>query len=136
MSQVSMLRKRVDPVAASKRGSKALERSPRQSRVMAKKARFNFQSETNRTKAVKPSRPKARKPKPEIPSPPPAIMQAKPTLPVSELSADTASAESVIIAEKVKELLQLAQDQGYLTYDDINDSLPDEIVTPEVLDEI
>jgi RNA polymerase primary sigma factor len=42
--------------------------------------------------------------------------------------------DSPVIAEKVKELLRLAADQGYLTYDDINDALPDEAVTPEVLD--
>src|SRR5262249_30713146 len=40
------------------------------------------------------------------------------------------------IAEKVKELVKLAQEQGYLTYNDINDSLPDTIITPEDLDEI
>ena len=44
--------------------------------------------------------------------------------------------DSPIIAEKIKDLLRLAQDQGYLTYDDINDALPDEVVTPEVLDAI
>ncbi|HEY3861949.1 MAG TPA: RNA polymerase sigma factor RpoD [Verrucomicrobiae bacterium] len=46
------------------------------------------------------------------------------------------STDSPIIAEKVKELLRLAQDQGYLTYDDINDALPDDFVTPETLDTI
>ncbi len=40
------------------------------------------------------------------------------------------------IAEKVKELVRLAQEQGYLTYNDINDALPDSIVTAEDLDEI
>jgi len=40
------------------------------------------------------------------------------------------------VAEKVKDLLRLAQEQGYLTYDDINDALPDEFVTPELLDAI
>src|SRR5690349_20678457 len=40
------------------------------------------------------------------------------------------------LAEKVKELVRLAQEQGYLTYSDINDSLPDAVVTPEDLDEI
>jgi RNA polymerase primary sigma factor len=40
------------------------------------------------------------------------------------------------IAEKVKELVRLAQEQGYLTYNDINDALPDTIVTAEELDEI
>ena len=40
------------------------------------------------------------------------------------------------LTEKVKDLLRLAKEQGYLTYDDINDALPDDIVTPEDLDEI
>src|SRR5262245_47971835 len=46
------------------------------------------------------------------------------------------SASGVELAEKVKELLRLAQEQGYLTYNDINDALPDNIVSPEDLDEI
>jgi RNA polymerase primary sigma factor len=41
-----------------------------------------------------------------------------------------------LIADKIKELVQLAHDQGYLTYDDINDALPDDLVTPEVLDDV
>src|SRR5258708_2415991 len=40
------------------------------------------------------------------------------------------------LAEKVKELVRLAQEQGYLTYNDINDVLPENIATPEDLDEI
>src|ERR1044071_3568600 len=40
------------------------------------------------------------------------------------------------VADKIKELLRLAQEQGYLTYGDINDALPDNAVTPERLDEI
>jgi RNA polymerase primary sigma factor len=46
------------------------------------------------------------------------------------------SASGVDLTEKVKELLRLAQEQGYLTYSDINDALPDNIVSPEELDEI
>jgi len=46
------------------------------------------------------------------------------------------SASGIELAEKVKELLRLAQEQGYLTYNDINDALPDNIVSPEDLDEI
>ncbi len=42
----------------------------------------------------------------------------------------------VELSEKIKELLRLAQEQGYLTYNDINDALPDNIVTAEELDEI
>jgi RNA polymerase primary sigma factor len=39
-------------------------------------------------------------------------------------------------ADKVKELVRLAQEQGYLTYGDINEALADTLVTPEELDEI
>ncbi|HTI68909.1 MAG TPA: RNA polymerase sigma factor RpoD [Candidatus Limnocylindria bacterium] len=46
------------------------------------------------------------------------------------------SAAGVDITEKIKELVRLAQEQGYLTYGDINDALPDNLVTPEDLDEI
>ncbi len=40
------------------------------------------------------------------------------------------------LQEKIKELVRLAQEQGYLTYTDINDALPDSVVSPEELDEI
>ncbi|MHC1768258.1 MAG: RNA polymerase sigma factor RpoD [Verrucomicrobiia bacterium] len=43
---------------------------------------------------------------------------------------------SLDLSEKIKELVRLAQEQGYLTYSDINDALPDSIVTPDELDEI
>ncbi len=42
----------------------------------------------------------------------------------------------VDLTEKVRELLMLAKEQGHLTYDDINDALPDSVVTPEDLDQI
>jgi RNA polymerase primary sigma factor len=40
------------------------------------------------------------------------------------------------LTEKIKELIRLSQEQGYLTYGDINDALPDGLVTAEDLDEI
>jgi len=46
------------------------------------------------------------------------------------------SQSGVDLTEKVKELVRLAQEQGYLTYGDINDALPDNVVSPEELDEI
>ena len=46
------------------------------------------------------------------------------------------SQSGVELTEKIKELVRLAQEQGYLTYGDINDALPDNLVTPEDLDEI
>ena len=36
--------------------------------------------------------------------------------------------------EKLKELLKLAEAQGYLTFDDINETLPDDVIKPEELE--
>ena len=46
------------------------------------------------------------------------------------------SQSGVDLTEKVNELVRLAQEQGYLTYGDINDALPDNVISPEDLDEI
>src|ERR1051325_713812 len=40
------------------------------------------------------------------------------------------------IADTIKELVKLAKEQGYLTYGDLNDTLPDTITSPEELDNI
>jgi RNA polymerase primary sigma factor len=40
------------------------------------------------------------------------------------------------LAEKIKELVRLAQEQGYLTYNDINETLPDNFSRPEEVEEI
>jgi len=44
--------------------------------------------------------------------------------------------EGFDLTEKVKELVRLSKEQGYLTYNDINDALPENIVTGDELDEI
>jgi RNA polymerase primary sigma factor len=54
----------------------------------------------------------------------------------SGTGAKTDAPAAVDLAEKVKELVRLAQEQGHLTYDDINDALPESVVSPEDLDEI
>jgi RNA polymerase primary sigma factor len=46
------------------------------------------------------------------------------------------SAAGLDLTEKIKELVRLAQEQGYLTYTDINDALPDAVISAEDLDEI
>src|SRR5262249_15229509 len=43
---------------------------------------------------------------------------------------------STEIAEKVKELVRLAQEQGYLTYNDISEVLPDTMISAEEMDEV
>ncbi len=56
----------------------------------------------------------------------------------SPLAANGAASEGAPaeLAEKIKDLVRLAQEQGYLTYGDINDALPDGRVSPDELDEI
>lgn len=44
--------------------------------------------------------------------------------------------ENVDLQDKVRELVLLAKDQGYLTYDDINDALPNNIVEPKELENV
>src|SRR5580658_5148659 len=65
-----------------------------------------------------------------------ALQPPQPPAPAVALAHQPVALDSPLIAEKVKELLRLSQDQGYLTYDDINDALPDDFVTPEILDTI
>jgi RNA polymerase primary sigma factor len=40
------------------------------------------------------------------------------------------------LTQKVKDLLRQAKEQGYLTYEDLNDALPDDVVTPMDLDQV
>ena len=40
------------------------------------------------------------------------------------------------LGEKIKELVRLAREQGYLTYNDINEALPENVVASEELDEL
>ena len=57
--------------------------------------------------------------------------------PLNEQSIGTIKSQSGFdLTEKIKELVRLAQEQGYLTYSDINDALPDTMITAEELDEI
>ena len=89
----------------------------------AKEARFTLQSHNNGKKAANKSA---------------TARTLQPPQPVTASIAVTepVSVDSPIIAAKIKDLVRIAQDQGYLTYDDINDALPDDVVTPEVLDAI
>jgi RNA polymerase primary sigma factor len=64
------------------------------------------------------------------PKPRAASAPIKPPHPASRNGSDPA------FSEKIKELVRLAQEQGHLTYSDLNEVLPDNVVTPEVLDEI
>ncbi|MGA2557204.1 MAG: RNA polymerase sigma factor region1.1 domain-containing protein, partial [Verrucomicrobiota bacterium] len=96
--------------------------------TVAKKARFSFDAQTSgKAKSGNGQTGHAHHPAASAAVSPTALPSFPPGAP---------TVDSPIIVEKIKELLRIAQDQGYLTYDDINDALPDEVVTPEVLDAI
>jgi RNA polymerase primary sigma factor len=46
------------------------------------------------------------------------------------------NAPTAALSEKMKELVHLAKEQGYLTYSDISEALPENVTEPEQLDEI
>ncbi len=51
-------------------------------------------------------------------------------------AADAQPLSEAGLQEKIKELLRLAQEQGYLTYNDINEALSDHAIQPEEMDDI
>jgi RNA polymerase primary sigma factor len=53
-----------------------------------------------------------------------------------ELLGAIKTQSGVDLTEKVRDLLRLAKEQGHLTYDDVNDALPEDLVTPEDLDQV
>jgi RNA polymerase primary sigma factor len=66
----------------------------------------------------------------------PAAPAPRPTEGDSLADGSIKSKSGVDLTEKVRELVILAKEQGHLTYDDINDALPEAIVTPEDLDQL
>ncbi|HWY76357.1 MAG TPA: RNA polymerase sigma factor RpoD [Verrucomicrobiae bacterium] len=52
------------------------------------------------------------------------------------LAASTSAKSGTTLTEKIKELVRLAQEQGYLTYGDVNDALPENMTTAEELEEV
>src|SRR5258708_37255024 len=100
---------------------------------------------------AKPKKPVPKKPRPARNSPQPttAAGRRRARSAPKGLSIETASladAQQALgpvktlagldLTEKVKDLIRLAKEQGHLTYDDVNDALPDEVVTAEDLDQV
>src|SRR5438046_3811134 len=54
-----------------------------------------------------------------------------------ELASDRAPAvEKKNMKKEVKKLIDLGKEKGYLTYDDVNDMLPAEVVSPDQIDDV
>ena len=56
-----------------------------------------------------------------------SIAEAEKRLQNSGATASASTQSTVDLTETVKTLLHLAQEHGYVTYDDINDVLPDNL---------
>jgi RNA polymerase primary sigma factor len=89
-------------------------------------------------KPAAPSKPSApAKPssaKPAAPAKPAAAADSKPATAKSE--ASKRRIDTPEIQEKIRELIKLAKEQEYLTFDDINDILPNDLVDPEDVEAI
>src|SRR6266480_3559060 len=62
----------------------------------------------------------------------PGAGQSQPRQPLEPIKSQSGAD----LTEKIKELLRLAQEQGYLTYNDVNDALPSHMIMPDEFDEI
>ncbi len=118
---------------AKKTGQKAGNKGPVKSAKSLSQSRFSPRK--SRSAAQAGSGTSSLKSKPGRKSPHLAAPPASLTVPASSLPP-VKTQPPVELNEKVKDLIRLAQEQGYLTYGDINDALPANIVTPEELDEI
>ncbi len=67
--------------------------------------------------------------------------KTKETAPVAVLEAPKAAAtisvlDQAEVQEKIRELIKLAKEQGYLTFDDLNEALPENVSDPDEMDAI
>ena len=54
----------------------------------------------------------------------------------SKKKADAAKPEEISVEDKIKEIIEKGKKKGYLTYEEINDELPDEAISPNRLDSL
>lgn len=115
--------KKASPASASKKAAPSAKKTPAKApeAVPAKKA-------PAKAAEKKPAEKKAAKPaaKEETPKKLSEILEEERKRAASRKITNPIDAPE--IQEKIRELIKLAKEQGYLTFDDINDSLPNDIV--------
>ena len=126
-------------VSAKKTAKKAVAKKAAKpvSKVPTKKAQVKETASKKAAKKPKPKETKAKKQK--TPSPAEASREGvdeSGLVDVPPQEPDFSKDEELNLPEKIKELVQLAQDQGHLTISDINETLPKDLITPEKLDEV
>jgi RNA polymerase primary sigma factor len=114
-----MLKRKVTAPKSAPRGKSSSPKIPKVKTAPVRR-RFVISSKAVKPETAKPTAPVAAKPASESPAP-------------ASLSANLTT--SVDLTETIKTLLHLSQEHGYVTYDDINDILPDNL-SPEDLDAV
>jgi RNA polymerase primary sigma factor len=124
-----MLKRKVTPSKKSAQSSRRSEKPAKAAKAKTPPVRRRF---VISSKAIKPESSKPKAPEPLAPAhSKPAL---KPALkPTNGEAAPAAPMTTVDLSETVKTLLHLAQEHGYVTYDDINDILPENL-SPDDLD--
>ncbi len=130
-----MLKRKVTTPKSASRSSHQRSAKPAPVKTAPVRRRFVISS-----KALKPD---AQKPKAPTPLPPAAPAAKQPAKPLAKLPANgqattpssSGTNTTVDLTETIKTLLHLGQEHGYITYDDINDVLPDNL-SPDDLDKL
>ena len=120
--------KKVAKKATKKVAKKATKKvAKKAAKKVAKKAAKKATKKAAKKVAKKPTKKAAKKAatKAEDPGPPAAADTPKKKLPKGKSRIDTPE-----IQEKMRELIKLAKEQDYLTYDDIHEILPKDLVDP------
>ena len=66
-------------------------------------------------------------------------VQVVPALPIASTNGSTLAGHvptEVDLQERLREMVKLAKEQGYLTYDDINEALPEGMVDPDEMEQL
>ena len=120
------------PKAAAKTPVKAEAKKPAP-KVEAKKP------EPKKPEPKAPAKAEAKQPEPKKPAtkqPEPAKAEAAAPKTTKTSEASKRRIDTPEIQEKIRELIKLAKEQEYLTYDDINEILPNDLVDPEDVEAI
>ena len=132
----SRTKKPAKPAAASRQEARRQTRAPRKARRETRRRQDPPGAPVEKTAAK--AKPAAAPPAKEAKASSKASKDAAETKPAPAKAEDSNKRriDTPEIQEKIRELIKLAKEQDYLTFDDINDILPNDLVDPEDVEAI
>jgi RNA polymerase primary sigma factor len=135
-SSLSTHRKKQGAAASSSKRAKSASSSGETAKTASIKSKVKSKAaplaKASRTaKATKSAKPKATKATKATKKP---SRTSKTSIAVAESTPFTLNSPE--IQQKIRELIKLAKEQDYLTYDDLNEALPDGFVSSDLMDEV